>query len=155
MHPVRNGGITKTSGRHDKATFQIAASDQFLDKQACHDCFASAGVIGQQKTQRLAWEHFPIHGRNLMRQGINKAGVNCQIGVKVMGKLYTVCLRNNPQKITVRIERPSPSSCINLDARLVIAVKRGFSDATALNTIYEIDDLITNPLDRHDLNWLT
>ena len=72
-----------------------------------------------------------------------------------MGQLYAVFFGHQPQKITVRIERPNPPSRINFDARLVVAVKRGFSHTTALNAINKIDGLIANPLNRHHFNGLT
>ena len=57
---------------------EVAARDQFLYEQAGHDGFARTGVIGQQKTKRLTWQHRFIDRRDLMRQWLDDGCVNCQ-----------------------------------------------------------------------------
>ena len=51
----------------DKTTLYVAARDQFLDEQSRHDGLARTWVIGEQKAQRLTWEHGLIDGRDLVR----------------------------------------------------------------------------------------
>lgn len=45
--------LRKTAGAYHKASLQIAASDEFLDEQASHDCLASPRVIGYLGRQAL------------------------------------------------------------------------------------------------------
>ena len=52
---------------NDQAAFQIAASNQFLDKQAGHNRFTGTGVICQNIAQREPWQHFLIYRRDLVR----------------------------------------------------------------------------------------
>ncbi len=51
----------------DQAALQVAARDQFLDEETGHDRLAGAGVVGEQKAQRLARQHLLIDGGNLVR----------------------------------------------------------------------------------------
>src|SRR5690606_12108778 len=74
--------LSKTAGAHDKATLQVAASDQLLDQQARHDGLARAWVICQQEPQRLPRKHGLIDRRNLVRQRIDKRRMHGQDGIE-------------------------------------------------------------------------
>jgi hypothetical protein len=63
--------LDETARRHNQAAFKIAADQKFLDEEAGHDRLAGSRVVSQQKSQRLAREHFPIDGRDLMRQSFD------------------------------------------------------------------------------------
>ena len=65
---------------------EIASRDQFLDKQARHDCLAGAGIVGEEKTKRLPWQHRLVNGGDLMRQRLHHRGVNGQNRIEEMSK---------------------------------------------------------------------
>ncbi len=54
--------------------------------EVCHDGFTGSWVVGQQESQRLAWQHFAIDGRDLVRQRLNLRRADGEIWVKEMGK---------------------------------------------------------------------
>jgi hypothetical protein len=63
----------QAAGADDQAALQVAAGDQFLDQQAGHDGLAGAGVVRQQKAQRLARQHRFIDRGDLVRQRDRRA----------------------------------------------------------------------------------
>ena len=54
-------------GRDDQTALEIAADQELLDEQSCHDGLAGTWIIGEQEAQRLTRKHFAINGRNLVR----------------------------------------------------------------------------------------
>ena len=47
---------TSIAGADDQAALQVPSDHQLLDQQAGHDRLAGAGIVGQEKPQRLAGE---------------------------------------------------------------------------------------------------
>ena len=58
----------------------------------CHDRLTRAGVVGQQKAQRLAGQHRLVDGRDLVRQRFDQGGVHGQHGVEEVGEADAVGL---------------------------------------------------------------
>lgn len=63
--------LGQAAGANDQAALQVAARDQLLDEQACHDRLAGAGIVGQQEAQRLARQHRLVYRGDLVRQRID------------------------------------------------------------------------------------
>jgi hypothetical protein len=85
---------------------------------------------------------------------INQAGVNGEIGVKVMRQLYPIGLSYKAQKITIGIERPSSAAGIKFNSSLIIAIKGCFRDTSTGYAKDEIYGLIPDPLHRNNLDGL-
>ena len=98
--------LDKAARGDDQAAFEITASDQLLDQQAGHDRLSGAGVIGQQEPQRLARQHLAIDRRDLVRQGLDQAGVDGEVGVEEVRKLDPVGLGDQPEQTAVSVEGP-------------------------------------------------
>ena len=71
-------------GAHDHAAVQVTADQQFLDEQTGHDRLAGAGVIRQEKAERLPPQHLALDGGDLMRQRVHHRGVDGEKRVKQM-----------------------------------------------------------------------
>ena len=103
---------------------QIASGDQFFDEKPCHDCLASAGIVGQQETERLAWKHGLVDCSDLVRQRINKRSVDGQDWIKKMCEADAMCFRNEPEHTAISVETPGASLFNYFNAWLIVAVQK-------------------------------
>ena len=46
--------LGETAGANNKAPFEVAASDQFLDEQPRHDGLTGTRIVGEEEAQWLA-----------------------------------------------------------------------------------------------------
>ena len=115
--------ISKHSGAHDEAAVQVTTGQEFFDQETGHDGLAGSGIVGQKKPQGLPWQHFPVHARDLMRQGLNERRVNGQDWVKKIRQSDAVGLRNEAQPRAIPIEAPRAADRNNLDSGFAITVK--------------------------------
>ena len=79
---------------NDQAALQVAPGAQLLDQQPGHDRLARPRIVGQQEAQRLARQHLAIDGGDLVRQWIDQAGVNGEIGIEMMRERDPVRFRD-------------------------------------------------------------
>ena len=86
-----------------------------------------------------------------MRQRIDQAGVDGEIGIEIMGKLDPVGLGYQPQKRSVGIERPRPSVLLDFEAMLIVPVKDRFGDCAVVIAVDDIDRLIADPVNGQNL----
>ncbi len=63
--------IDQTARRDDDDAPGIGPQNEFADVKTRHDRLTRAGVVGEDKSQRLAWQHGFIHGGDLMREWIH------------------------------------------------------------------------------------
>ena len=96
--------LNQAAWSHHKATLKITAGDQLLDQQAGHDRLPGAWIVGQQKPQRLTWNHVSIDSRDLVGQGIHKAGVDGEIGVEKVGQLDPIRFCHEAKQCPVTVE---------------------------------------------------
>ena len=61
-----------------------------------------------------------------MRQWIDQAGVNGEIGIEMMRECDPVGFRDQTQQVAVAVERPAPAARLDAQPILVVAVERGF-----------------------------
>jgi hypothetical protein len=59
--------LDKASGRDDQTALEVAADQEFLDEQPCHDGLAGTRIVGKQEAQRLTWKHLAVNGCDLVR----------------------------------------------------------------------------------------
>ncbi len=126
---------------------QVPAGDQFLDQQAGHDGLAGAGVVGQQKAQRLARQHGLVDRGDLVRQGIDDGGVHRQDRVEQVGQPNAMGLRHQAEKGAVAVEAPGSALFHQLQAGLVVAVKQFIGDLTRRGLVGQLQGLGAEPLD--------
>ena len=89
--------LDEVSRSDDQAALQIAPCAQLLDQQPGHDRLARPRIVGQQEAQRLTRQHLAIDGGYLMRQWIDQAGVNGEIGIEMMRERDPVRFRDQSQ----------------------------------------------------------
>ena len=95
--------LGEVAGANDQAALQVAAGQQFLDEQAGHDRLAGAGIVGQEKAERLPRQHLAVDGGDLVRQRLDQRRVDGQQRIEEIGQPDSVGLRQQPE------QRPSPS----------------------------------------------
>ena len=86
--------LHKTSGADDEAALQVAAGDQLLYEKPRHDGLARAGIIRQQKAQRLLQQHRLVDRSDLVRQRIHQRRVDRQHGIEKVREADPVRLRH-------------------------------------------------------------
>ena len=82
-----------------------------------------------------------------MRQWIDQAGVNGEIGIEMMRESDPVRFRNQAQQAAVAIERPAPSALFDAQTALVVAVERRFRNPVVRLPVNQVDCLIADPVD--------
>ena len=86
--------LDEASRGDDQAALQVAPCAQLLDQQPGHDRFARPRIVCQQEAQRLTRQHLAIDGGDLVRQWIDQAGVNGEIGIEMMRERDPVRFRD-------------------------------------------------------------
>ena len=85
---------------------QISARNQLLDQQSGHDGLAGSGVVGEQKAQRLAREHFTVDGNDLVGERVNDRRMDSKNGVEQVREVDAVGFRHKAKQRSVTIEAP-------------------------------------------------
>ena len=97
--------LHQAAGGDDEAAFQVAAHHQLPDQQAGHDGLAGAGIVGEQEAERLARQHLPVDGGDLVRQGLDVRGVDREVRVEEMCETDALGFRGQPEPPAVPAER--------------------------------------------------
>ncbi len=137
-------------GQTMRQRLQVAAGDQLLDQQPGHDRLARAGVVGQQKAQRLARQHRLVDRRDLVGQRLDERGVDRQHGVKQVRQVDAVRFGDQAEQRAVAVEAPGPPLLDNLQPRLVVAVEDLVRDATLGRPVDQRERAPAVPFDAHD-----
>src|SRR5205814_1724511 len=115
--------LDETARGDNETAFQIAADQQLLDEQTGHDRLAGAGVVGEQKPERLARQHFAIDRRDLMGQGLDQRGADGEIGIEKMGEADAVSLGGKLEQRSVGAETVGSTALDNLQKRLFAPIE--------------------------------
>jgi hypothetical protein len=142
--------LGEAAGADDQAALQVAAGDQLLDQEPRHDGLAGAGIVGQQKAQRLARQHRLVDRGDLVRQRIDQRGVHRQHRVEQMRQADAVGLRDQAEERAVAVEAPGPALLDQLQAGLVVAVEQLVGDLAGRGLVGQLQRLGAEPLDAHD-----
>jgi hypothetical protein len=140
----------QTAGADDQAALQVTADDQFLDQQAGHDRLAGAGVVRQEKAQRLARQHGFVDRGDLVRQRINERGVHRQHGIEEMRKPDALGLRHEAKERAIAVEAPRPTLLDEFEARLVVAVEQFVRHLAGSRLVGQFQRFGAKPLDADD-----
>jgi hypothetical protein len=85
--------LLREAARADNETpLEVTAGDKFLDQQTGHDGLPGAGIVGEEKSQRLAWEQLLVNRRDLVRQWFDYRSVNGKHRVEEVSQSNTVSL---------------------------------------------------------------
>ena len=106
----------------DQTALQVAPCAQLLDQQPGHNRLARPRIVGEQEAQRLARQHLAVDGGDLVRQWIDQAGVNGEIGVEMMRERDPVRFRDQTEQVAVAVERPAPAGRLDPQAVLVVSI---------------------------------
>ena len=116
--------LGQAAGAHDQAALQVTAGDQLLDQQPGHDGLAGTGVVRQQKTQRLAWQHGLVDGRDLVRQRVNHRGMDRQHRVKQVGKPDSLRFGYEAKQRAIAVEAPWPALLYQVEPGFGVAIQQ-------------------------------
>ena len=134
----------------DEAALEVAADDQLLDEQARHDGLAGAGVVGEQEAQRLARQHRLVDRRDLVRQRLDDAGGDRDVGIEEVRQVDAVRLGDEAEELAVAVEAPGAAHLDELEARLVVAVEEPVAELALGVAVDDLEGLLADPLDGLD-----
>src|SRR5215210_1786391 len=98
--------LGETAWTDDKAPLQVATNDQLFDEQSGHDGLSRTGVVGEQKSQRLAKQHLAIHRGDLVRQRLDNGSMDREHGIEKVGQPDALGLGGEPEQMPIAIEAP-------------------------------------------------
>ncbi len=142
--------LGQAPGAHDETARQVAARDELFHEQSGHDCLAGAGVVGQQKAQRLARQHRFVDRGDLVREGLDERCVNGQQRVEEMGQSNAVRLRDQTEQSAVAVEAPRPAVLDDRETWFVFAIEQDAGTGALGCLVIQRDDIGAIPLDAHD-----
>ena len=142
--------LDEAAGRNDQAPFEIAADQQLLDEEARHDRLASAGVVGEQEAQWLAWKHLAIDGGDLMRQRLDLRRRDRDVGVEEISQTNAVRLGREAQQSAVGVEPIGSARLYEFKADLLAPHDEPLVDA-AVDTKYDVERIRAELGDLHNL----
>ena len=147
--------FNETSGAYDKTTSDVTACHQLADQQTSHDRLSGAGIVCQQKAQRLARQHRLVHRSDLMRQRFDQRSVHRQQRVEQVGQQDALGLRHQPEVGTVAVEAPRSPFLDDLKPRLVVAEEQLVVDCARCVLVDQLDGRRTCPSHPLDSDCLT
>ena len=96
--------VGQRSGRDDETALQITAQLQLLDEKPGHDRLARARIVGEQEAHRLTRQQLVVDGGDLMRQRLDEAGGDGDVGIEEPGQVDAVGLGDEPEQLPVPVE---------------------------------------------------
>ena len=132
--------LGEAAGTDHQAALEIAAGDQFLDQQPGHNGLAGAGVVGEQKAQRLARQHGFVDGGNLVQQRLDQRGVHREQRVEQMRKTDAPGLGHQTEERAIAVEAPRPAEPDDLQARFIVAVEQLVGERPARRLVGQLQN---------------
>jgi hypothetical protein len=142
------------SGADYQTSLQIPAGDKLLDEQAGHDGLSGAGVVGKEKSQRLAIQHLAIYGRDLMGERLNERGVDGENRIEQVREAYSVGFGDQTEQAAVALEAPHAAGRNNFQGRLAVTIEQFAAETPRLILVGQLDDVGAMPRDVHDRDVL-
>lgn len=134
----------------DKGSQRFSRNHQFFDEEACHDGFACSRIIGQEVAERLPGDHLFVDCGNLVRQGIDQRGMDCEQGIKEISHPYSVRFRNQSKHTCIGIEAPGLPWFDDFNGGLSIAEQEFVSRTTGRVLVGELHNRVAVPFDVDD-----
>ena len=101
LPPPLDGQARRGDDQHPR---HALAALQFLEEQPGHDGLARAGVVGQQCAHHGARQQALVDRLELVRQGIDAAGVEARVGIDGVGQAQAVRLHPQPEVLRMAVE---------------------------------------------------
>ena len=115
----------EAAGCDHKNSLGVSPDDQFLDVKASHDRLAGAGIVRQEESQRLARQHLTVDRFDLVRQRVDFARRQRQVGIEEVSQLDAPRLGSEAEHMAVTVEAPgAPSALFDGEGSLVNAVQQ-------------------------------
>ena len=143
--------LDQASRADHQTALEVAARDQLLDEQPGHDRLAGAGIVGEQKAQRLARQHGLVHGGDLVRQRLHQGGVHREDGIEQVGEADAARFGYETVGRAVPVEAPGAPLLDDFEAGFVVAVKDLLGDPARRRAVDQRQRLGAVPLHAYDL----
>lgn len=128
--------------RDDQDALGVAADHQLLQVEPGHDRLAGAWVIGEEEPQWLPGKHLAVDRFDLMRQRVDRAGGQRDVGVEEVGEVNPSRLSGHPEDVPVGIEAPRASGAVqDLEGALVGAEQQSIVEPLLLIPVDDGDGL--------------
>lgn len=134
----------------NETSLEVSASDQLLDEQTGHDCFARSRIVGEEESQRLLRQHGFVDRRDLVRQRVHERCMHGEHRIEQMRQVDTVCLGDKAEQFSVAIETPRATVLDDLESRLVVAIENFIGHAAVGSTVDEGEGVRPVPMDADD-----
>ncbi len=142
----------QTAGANHKTALEVPSCNQLPDEQARHDRLAGAGIVSQQESQGLPWQHGVVNRGDLVRQRLNQRRVHCQYRVKEVSQPDAMSFGDQPERGAIAIEAPRPAVFDNLDSRFILPVEQFVGYFAARRLVGQFHGSGAKPLHAHDGN---
>src|SRR4029077_14855705 len=116
------------------------------DEKPGHDGLTRPRIIGEQKAQRLTWEHDLVDGRDLVRQRFDEGSMYGEHWIEQMCQTDTMRLRNKSKQMAVTVKAPRAAVLDYFEARLVMTIKQLVSNTARWPLVGQLKRLGTKPL---------
>ena len=113
--------LDQAPGGDDEAPFEAAPDEQLLDEETRHHRLASAGVVGEEKPERLAVQHRAVDRGQLMRERLDLRRVHRDVRIEEMREPNAKRLRGEPEEVPVAVERKAARGRHLAEPGLVLA----------------------------------
>ena len=143
--------LDEISGRDDQASFQVAADDQLLDKQARHDCLACAGVVRKHEAKRPLRQHLAINCCDLVRVGIDPRRVHGEVGIEQVSEADALRLRGDLEGLAIGVEGKSSGTALEFKPQFIVPEKDDFA-RTVRGAVDDVERIRPDPVRAHDLD---
>ena len=94
----------KVGRADDEDALDQTAQLQFADQQTGHDGLAGAGIVGEQEADLGEFEQMVVNRLQLVRQRIDLADRQAEIGVELEGDAKGIGLQAEPQQVWVAVK---------------------------------------------------
>jgi hypothetical protein len=141
--------IDQAAGGDDDDTPGVGAHDEFTDIKPRHDGLARAGVVRQNKAQRLTRQHGFVNSGDLVRQRLHIGRVDGHHRVKQKGEINALGLDGELERLAIAIERPGPLNSGNRQGGFIGPIEQALFDPAIGRAI---DDLHRTVGNRHHGN---
>ena len=142
--------LNQITGADNQAALEVAAGDQLFDQQPGHNRLPGAGIVSQQKAQRLPRQHHFVDGGNLMGKRLHQRGMHRQQRIEQMRKTDTMRLGHQPKERAVAVETPRAPLIDQGESGFVGAEEQLVGDSPIGIAVDQRDCIGAMPLNAHD-----
>jgi hypothetical protein len=139
--------LHETPRGDDQAPAEITADLKLTNQEAGHDRLAGPGIVGEEVSQGLPWEHVLVDRGHLVGQGLDRRDRERQEWIEQVRELEALGLGDEPEEDAVAIERPCAPVHDDRQTRLVIPVQEALAQHAIALPESQLDGLVPVPSD--------